>query len=589
MKKNKHCFTIKRDKRSAVLCMALCVAASTQTASAFTQSGAGTDIANGIPMGHEWITRLAALELLIPGRDPIMPPDPNDPRNKWSQQGKAKNTDISSQAAQTEVSRIQKYPYSDTRYQSTYKFIYDTIVGERWVDIAGFNVTNGKIPVPGNVDCFDAVAQEPVEVQYDHFMRRYDDRGGNGGVQAVQRSRDRFIEYFVAAATAPKMAMKVWDGGGYSAITEVDRNYFLFGRAVHLFEDSFSSEHTVRTAEDNFERIRQVKSYLCAAGSEQHTHSNDEIFNYQSGDVIWKAGTGLNPGWPAYKPSNMKTVTLVSTEATKDLWAAFIRTMGVAPDQRAQVARDEATRLADNWLHADQKEVLDYYNDPLHRDATYVLESGQSGSGQTVEKCMQKLGVPSGNQMVKVRELEKNQRMCLYNILPEDGYADLYDTSVHMPFNWKWKNAVAWQQPPENWTIPNRPADTGVQVKIKSASNNQYSVAPDGIKDNQWLYCKANYAPVNFVQVPAENGSFFRSTDNSSLFLSYNATTGAVKFWASPSQANYQLERAGNNNIAIKNLYWNQYMWLSGESPYITRTGNPSNLNSQWIIEANHP
>ncbi|HEY8220116.1 MAG TPA: hypothetical protein VIF86_08440 [Methylobacter sp.] len=587
MKNNTRCSILKRNKRTAVLCITLCFAASTHTALAFTQSGAGTEIANGIPMGHEWITRLAALELIMPGRDPIMPPDPNDPRNKWTQQGKAKNTDISGQAAKAEIARIQKYPSSDSRYQSTYKFIYDAIVGERWVDIAGFNVTNGKIP--GNIDCFDAVAQEPAEVQYDHFMRRYDDRSGNGGVQAVQRSRERFIEYFVAAATAPKMAMNVWDGGGYSALAEVDRNYFLFGRAVHLFEDSFSSEHTVRTAEDNFERIRQVKSYLCAAGSEQHTHSNNEIFDYRSGDVIWKAGTGLNPGWSAYKPSNMKNVALVSTEATKDLWAAFIRTMGVAPDMRAQVARDEATRLADNWLHADAAEVLDYYNNPSHRDATYVLDNGQSGSGQSVEKCMQNLGIPSGDQMVKVHELEKNQRMCLYNIVPEDGYADLYDTSVHMPLNWKWKNSIRWEQPPTNWAIPNRPADTGIQVRIKSAYNNQYNVAPDGIKDNQWLYCKANYAPVNFVQVPAASGNFFRSADNASLFLSYNATTGAVKFWASPSQANYLIERTASNNYAIKSLYWNQYMWLSGESPYITRSGNPGNTNSQWLIEIHNP
>lgn len=45
---------------------------------AFTQKGAGTIIANGVPMGHEWITRLSVLELI--GGDPIMQPDPNDPR-----------------------------------------------------------------------------------------------------------------------------------------------------------------------------------------------------------------------------------------------------------------------------------------------------------------------------------------------------------------------------------------------------------------------------------------------------------------------------------------------------------------------------
>lgn len=198
---------------------------------------------------------------------------------------------------------------------------------------------------------------------------------------------------------------------------------------------------------------------------------------------------------------------------------------------------------------------------------------------------MIKLKVPSGDQMEKVRELEKNQRLCLYNILPEDGYADLHDTSIHMPFNWKWKNPIKWEQPPASWVIPNRPADTGIQVRIKSQANNQYMVAPDGIMDNQWLYCKAGYMPVNFVQVPAASGSFFRSSDNAGLFLSYNATTGAVKFWASPSQANYQLEPSVSNSYAIKSLYWYQYGWLSGESPYITRSGNPNNRNAQWMVE----
>ncbi len=32
----------------------------------------------------------------------------------------------------------------------------------------------------GKHNCFDAVAQEPAEVQYDHFMRRYDEVGGQG-------------------------------------------------------------------------------------------------------------------------------------------------------------------------------------------------------------------------------------------------------------------------------------------------------------------------------------------------------------------------------------------------------------------------
>jgi hypothetical protein len=33
------------------------------------------------------------------------------------------------------------------------------------------------------------------------------------------------------------------------------------------------------------------------------------------------------------------------------------------------------------------------------------------------------------------------------------------------------------------------------------------------------------------------------------------------------------------------NSYWNEYIWLSGKWPYITRTGNPKDRSAQWYIE----
>ena len=197
---------------------------------AFTQSGANINfLGSGIPMGHEWVTRMAALELI--GGDPIADKliDPNDPRKMWDE-GLAKNIDLSSPAAQREVKRIKSMTIQDKRYESGFELVYASILGERWVDIGGFNVTKGQ--VPKNEDCFDAVAQEPVEVQVDHFMRRYDDRGGEGGLEAAERAQERFINHFVKAATAPKMNIIVWDGGGYSKKETVDFNYFLFGRVT---------------------------------------------------------------------------------------------------------------------------------------------------------------------------------------------------------------------------------------------------------------------------------------------------------------------------------------------------------------------
>jgi hypothetical protein len=396
----------------------------------FTQSGVGTVFGNAIPMGHEWITRVAALELL--GGDPVMQPDAADPRAGWTK-GNAKRASLA--GAEAEVKRITSRRVKDGRYESAYAAVLAAIIGERWVDIAGFNITKAQA---AKYNCFDAVAQEAADVQYDHFMRRYDDVDGAGGVTAAERSRDRFVQYFVAAATAPAGDMAVWDGGAYSARVTVDRNYFLFGRAVHLFEDSFSPEHTVRLPADNFERVHQVKSYLCAAGSEQHSHAQSAIFDYSSGDVIWKQGTRFAVGWKGYRASNLKPIALVAIEATKDLWAAFVRTMAAPADKRATVARAEATQLADAWMAFDKREMTAWYDDAAHRDATFV---------RSVPACMKQLG--HTDQQKRAQEIETQRRICLYNILPATT-SDPIDPALRVPYDWKWR-AMTWKTPPADW------------------------------------------------------------------------------------------------------------------------------------------
>ena len=552
---------------------------------AFTQS-AGTGISNIFPMGHEWLTRLAALEVM--GGDPIVKPDPNDPRKHWTR-GLAKNTDLSDPGAQAELRRLKAQSYKDHRYESTYKAVFDAIVGERWVDLGGFNVLNS---MAGKHNCFDAVAQEPVDVQYDHFMRRYDEVGGQGGVQAATKSRERFVQYFVNAAIAPETAMVVWDGGAASARVEVDRNYFLFGRAVHLFQDSFSSEHTVRLPVDNYEQIRQVKSYLCARGSEQHTHSNAEILSYKSGDVVWKPDASSYPGWSSYTPSNMKDFALVATEGTKDLWAAFIRTMGTPPAQREAAARAEAETLAKNWLGSNDAEMSSWYANAENRVENYVLGDGESGKGQSMKECMTGLGVKPGKktgaemQAERVRELEETQRICLFNVKAEDGYSDLFDQSLRMPYNWTWVNQRGWETPPKGWKLPMRQADSGTRERIRNTASNCYLSAPDGIKQNAWVYCRKGAAPLDFIVVLGQKGAYYRLA-KAPLFLSYRASSGAVKLYDSPYQAEYNLRGVAGDpaQVAIKNVYWDNYMWLSGESPYITRGGNPANRNAQWLFE----
>jgi hypothetical protein len=61
-----------------------------------------------------------------------------------------------------------------------------------------------------------------------------------------------------------------------------------------------------------------------------------------------------------------------------------------------------------------------------------------------------------------------------------------------------------------------------------------------------------------------------------------------VKFWNTATDAQYRRQQAGAGE-AILNLRWNNYIWLSKESPYLTKAGNPSNANAQWRIESVPP
>ena len=570
--------------RKSVINKAAAVAALVIALGAAWPGGTFTQSVTAIfPMGHEWLTRMAAIEVL--GVSPVNAPDirdPNDPRIGWRPgKGLAWNTSLNTPGAQDEVRRIKGQPSNDARYAPRYKLVLDAIIGERWVDLAGYSVAQSR-------KCWDAVAQEPADIQYDHFMRRYDDAGPEGGVNAAKRSQQRFVEYFVAAATAPKTTISVYDGGVTSSSVSVDKNYFLFGRAAHLFEDSFSSEHTVRSPDDNYVTVRQVKSYLCALGSEQHSHAVSAILDYSSGDVIWKSTVDgrLNPTWNAYKASNMKPVALVAAEATKDLWAAFVRTMGLPASQRESAARTEANVLVQHWLSYDEQDMLTWYDDPAHRDATYVLAKGQTGKGKTQTQCMADLDVGTTDQQTRVRQLEADQRQCLYNAIPWSGYSDQFDPQLHIWYSWRWRNGpvLPVSDPPAGWKIPNQ-GDTGSRVRIKSLSNQKYMVAPGGIVPDSLIYNRSG-TPLEFIAVGPQSQTMFRSTVDPLLFLDYRAATGAVKLFAPGTEepASYDLKPAGQGR-SIRNTYWNQYIWLSGDEPYLTRSGDPKNLNAQWSLE----
>jgi hypothetical protein len=127
-------------------------------------------------------------------------------------------------------------------------------------------------------------------------------------------------------------------------------------------------------------------------------------------------------------------------------------------------------------------------------------------------------------------------------------------------------------------------------VRIKSAANQQYMSAPDGIANNAWVYCKSGAPPLDFILVGSKEDGRLRVANAPLLFLSYTSTTGAVKLWSqewsAQDPASYKFSKTAKG-WSIMNTYWKQYVWLYDkyQSPYLSREGNPSNLNAQWIIE----
>jgi hypothetical protein len=566
-------------------------------AAAFTQSGAYVGwFGSGVPVGHEWLTRRAFFELS--GPDPHYPnTDKNDPRNSWTQ-GKAKNLDISSSGAQAELARIKSVPKSDTRYYSGYDLVYSVIIGNRWVDIGGFNVTTAKL---GAYDCFNGVAQDPGAVQYDHYLRGFNDNGDAAAADAAGAANQRFINYFVAAATAPPQRILVWDGGGSSSLQEVDYNYFLLGRAAHLLQDSFSSEHTVRSSADTYVQLRQVKSYVCTLGSEQHPHANPSSFAYSLGDVVWKNGTALG-STSSYIASNMKPTALSALEASKDLWAAWIRTMGTPAASRAGVANTEAFNLVLNWMSFSRDAMSTWYaSNPAN--STYVNNDPNATGAGSQRQCVKNtFGISSGNLSDWITQTQTNQRVCLYNVLPAINYGDLWDPAMQMPFNWQWRSS-GYTTPPQGWTIPQTTADSGAFITLVNLG-----VGSPITWDGPGSYIKvipSGGTPLQLKQLPGllTNGYVFRVRYNPSMFLMQNRAMDPDTFGqillASPASEMVVKPGPGNASITSGPVVFEDYFSVASNNPssavylcaagtgFVFLNGTCNNLNnplSQWNV-----
>jgi hypothetical protein len=261
-------------------------------ARAFSQFGGVT------PVGHEWLTSRAALEVL--GDAHVGQGDPR--QSAPLSQARARDLTISD-GMRRAVRGSGYRSRSDLPLDTPYNAIYSAVVGVRWVDMAGTSVAVESARSQGTrvgmvPNCFNAVAQNPSELQHDHFLRARGETGGSGALAAIQASVRAFRSYFIAAATAATGNIHVVDGGAAeSASLLVERPAFLLGRAAHLLQDSFSTEHGIRRASEGFAKVHGIKTFVCSRDSYRHTahYPVSSSDRYHDGDVIWRSGPPLTP------------------------------------------------------------------------------------------------------------------------------------------------------------------------------------------------------------------------------------------------------------------------------------------------------
>jgi len=392
---------------------------------AFSQRGGPN---GGTPIGHEYITAISALEVLDGVVGPARP-------------AKATNMKIPEKIAgfvklggpMDDPGRVARL-FSGQTMLAKYEFVQSAVYGQRWVDIGGVNITEalalgGKV---GGLDCFNGIAQDPDDLQHDHFLRRRTESGYAGALAAIKDSVARFKKYFIEAAlpSDPPYRIRFRDGGMAVTNMDADRHYFLFGRALHLFEDSFSPEHVVRESK-GWRKITGIKSYVCTPGSDAHTAQAPlgvtqpwKSAPNRDQDIIWKNISDVVRGAPkAFVESNLTDSARAAIEATKDVWAAFFRVMSLPRLQRAAAARIEANKVAAAWLQADLRALRKRYpaSGPAPRGVTIL-------AGAELEKC--RSAKPSAERVEAIR------KACVANLVPVNA-SQVDPRMFGIPYDWK--------------------------------------------------------------------------------------------------------------------------------------------------------
>jgi len=425
-----------------------------------------------LPIGHEWITAKAWEELVLENSTGLKR-SKSDPRATGLAEGRAKKTDA--RVLLPTLVKNGKLDRPHPHYLTDNSYALAAIYGQRWVDIGGTQAATAKAAGEANIrpgsktgthvlDCFDAVAQNPNEVQHDHFNRERKEKGPEGAIHGILDAQARFKNYFIAAAKAPSGPIRFMDGGVSVETHSVNRNYFLLGRALHLFQDSFSTEHGIRMAKEGYSKVHGMTSYVCTEWSEQHIHDAPLVTRAGAhGDIIWKHSVGFR-GLDAV--AGVKDYALVAVEATKDLFAAFVRVMAIpAGAAREEAAAKEANGLVTNWLSFRESDVK---ANSAKKSKNYVLSQ---------DSCDRSLGAPRGIEITAISD--QMRAKCLFNMIPVQKVGKVeMDEQLKIPYVWTWINPDQFNPVPDGW-IPK-----GTKIAYSAALDKRIAAADAGGLDD---------------------------------------------------------------------------------------------------------
>jgi hypothetical protein len=395
--------------------------ASPRAAQAFSQSSPAT------PMGHEFITIASAFELLA---EPPMTKATVQAHKgvSWLKASEKYLAGLFTHADEMEKFSVYYRPSLhaqltdahrallkavkpddvwpkglDGSFGARYYNVWSAVMGQRWVDLGGFNVLR-------NTKCWDTITQMPDMLQPDHFLRRRNDSGPQGAINAIEAAKANFRKYFIEAALADpqdKELITFRDGGA-----EVSRNlkarkaWFMFGRAAHLFQDSFSTEHGVRDPTTHYQTITDIKSYVCTLNSPGHTHNKPTSGDH--GDVVWRHDLAALDYNISFK--NLKPYAVGAVLAMEQLWISFLYVRNT-PQDKKMMAERMADDLIKKWFGYDPKKV--------------GLNKGITAAEQAT--CDKNVGTAT---------VTEERVKCLAQ-LKDDG--QLRDPYMHLAYSWMWK------------------------------------------------------------------------------------------------------------------------------------------------------